>query len=619
MSVSLYLNKTKVDTYTKPMTRNIRIGEVSEVGKLKSSFSYTDSLPKTAKNVAFFEMLGVIGNTSRKPYELIVADYVVDGIYLVMNGIAVVKEADEDFKYNLIDGVRSLSELLKGQKLIDLPLNDLTHILTTQNYIDSFENTEGYIYGIANYGRSADSGSTTDVKVEKQAPSIYVHTLFRRIFESNNLTLQGDFFNYNEDYLNEVLAPSNGYEVEAGEVTSTAKGGAVSDELSDTDGSNDFITFEEGFTLTDNSLIGASIVDGKMKFAVSGIYKIDMSILYSINQTNAAIKIKLNDATISYISLSEGYGQELNKSIVLTVGVDDVISFMISGSSYTDPEFFIIDYNVQFDSSIYLQTGGQVIKASDYIGDMLQIDFVKDIVNRYGLLLHPIQNTNQFRFKRLEALLKDRATHEDWSSKLGEIGGENYVSGYAKRNVAKYKYPEAIVVPNNDGEMLIDNDNALNEKTFFSSPFEIPVKYAMIYNNQTYQLPIWSEDDEGTPVNEEQPLRIMKIERFDISFTAKLFDEMTGITVSTNVPFLNLKNMSMQYFLSNYYPAFQSLMDNYKKRKFMFNLSPIDIYNLDFFKLKFLKQTGRFYYMNRVQYTPGKQASVELIEIKELT
>jgi hypothetical protein len=94
---------------------------------------------------------------------------------------------------------------------------------------------------------------------------------------------------------------------------------------------------------------------------------------------------------------------------------------------------------------------------------------------------------------------------------------------------------------------------------------------------------------------------------------------MTGITVSTNVPFLNLKNMSMQYFLSNYYPAFQSLMDNYKKRKFMFNLSPIDIYNLDFFKLKFLKQTGRFYYMNRVQYTPGKQASVELIEIKELT
>jgi hypothetical protein len=50
---------------------------------------------------------------------------------------------------------------------------------------------------------------------------------------------------------------------------------------------------------------------------------------------------------------------------------------------------------------------------------------------------------------------------------------------------------------------------------------------------------------------------------------------------------------------------------------FTINLSVIDIFNIDFFKLKFLKQTGRFYYLNAIQNTQGKPSKVEMIEIKE--
>lgn len=73
----------------------------------------------------------------------------------------------------------------------------------------------------------------------------------------------------------------------------------------------------------------------------------------------------------------------------------------------------------------------------------------------------------------------------------------------------------------------------------------------------------------------------------------------------------------MNYAINNFYKAFQSLINNYRKVKFSFNLSVIDIFNLDFFKLKYLKQTGRFYYLNDVTHTPNKLSTVTMIEIAE--
>jgi len=845
MSESLFLNKIKADLNDKPITRKIQISEVSEVAERKSSFSYTISLPKTSRNIQLFDMLGTIGNTSRKPYEAIVADYVVDNIYLVLNGSAIIRETSDSYQLNIIDGIRSLSETLKDKKLIDLPLEDLNHIITSQSFIDSFQNTEGFIYGIANYGRGASSSS---LKIEKHAPSIFTHTLFRRIFESNGLSCQGEFFTTNEKYLSEVLTPSRGYSVEFGTLQSTQKGGAQSNQVSDYKTSNEFINFEKGFTMTNAALIGASVVAGNIVFTVAGTYKLDLSIAYGLYRTYASILFQLNGSSKSYIYLEEGNSLSKLKEITFAAEVGDVVSFKISGGSsfdYENPEHqtFMVNYSATIDASLYLQEGGQVVKASDYIGDMTQLEFIKDVVNRYGLVLHPVQNTGEFKFKRLEALLNDRLTAEDWTSKLSEIDGEKYVSGYAKANKANYSYPEATVVPTHDGQMNIQNENADTEKPMFSSPFEIPVKSGSVNGEQMFLIPVWGEENQGTivvetdlnndgqvsdcllltngnknkltpsnliadffihsngalvanggfdvdvypvqagnlrrlvgkiyssyayiakwafyedsacttlvsvggvfpttpdeysdsitvpananfigvtrsnfyarlyegtndgslwnvytfnnidpinktykatgsvnftgsafvcfydindtfisyyiqgynslneyeksglyiptncttirvsgydtqipklyeyetaeyitAVNEETPLKIMHVNRLDKPVTAYFYNEVTGVTASTNVPYLNLDFISMQYFLGNFYKAFQNMIENYKKVSLKVNLSTIDIFNLDFFRLKFLKQTGRFYYLNSVQHTAGKISSVEAIEIKE--
>lgn len=735
MAVSLFLNKVYIPLGSKPVTRKIQIGDVSQVGERKSSYSYTISIKKTAKVIEVFDMLGVAGNTSRKPFEKISADYVVDSVYLVQNGSAIIRESSEDYQINVIDGVVGLGELLGDKKLSDLPFDDLSHILTSQNYINSYLNTEGFIYGIANYGR----GVSSSLKVERQAPSIYTHTIFRRIFESNGLSLQGDFFANNEKFISEVVTPSRGYTVEFGSTESTPKGSFVSGGIYGNEHSNDYIEIEEKFNMSGTGLDGLSVVDGNIIIQGSGVHRMDVDFSSSLSsETYGSIIVKINGSSRSYIYLPNAYGSSGEKSISFIAEAGDVVSFWLQ--IYSDYEgydegFFDVSYNVSFDLEFYLQEGGQLIQASDYIGEMNQIDFIKDIVNRYGLVLHPVQNTSNFRFKQLENVLNDRAGSEDWTSKLSGIGSEKYVSGYAKINKASYQYPEAIVVPNNDGEMLIDNENASSESTLFSSSFEIPVKSSSLSGEETFLLPIWGEEsqttaeqitslnsvqslsgyrlksdgsvevaagwsvkkfdgidrdninykfsgsvqDSGTagvcfytaadvfisrtfsgygtlnnfdkasiyiPVdcgiirvmgsdlvlpklyqyedveyttakNEETPLKVMRIKRINRQITARLFNEVDGVSFTGEVPFLSLESMSMKFFLINNYKAFKSLIDNYKKIDLYFNLSVVDIFNLDFFKLKFLKQTGRYYYLNSVKDTTGKIASVEAIEIAE--
>ncbi len=207
MAEKLYLNKKLVDLFPKGITRKLQIGKVGEIASRKSTHSYTIKLPMTANNIQIMDMLGVIGNTSRKPYERITADYLDNDISLIENGYAKVKAKSGFFEIVLYDGVIDLGERLKGKKIEDLQLDDLNHILTTQTYIDSFSNTEGYIYALANFGL----GITSTIQVETQAPSIYTHSLFRKIFEQNGLNLIGSFFTTNESYLSEVITPSKGY------------------------------------------------------------------------------------------------------------------------------------------------------------------------------------------------------------------------------------------------------------------------------------------------------------------------------------------------------------------------------------------------------------------------
>lgn len=614
MDEVLYLNGYKVDIYEGKITRKIRIADIGDMENMKSSYSFTFYLPRTAKNTAFFDMLGTLGNVSRKPFQQIIANYIVDNVYLIQNGFAIVKNTSKGYSVNLIDGIKSLTSILGEKKLIDLPLSDLNHYIDSQVYVDSYANTEGYIYAVANFGTNATG---TVIFVESQAPSIYAHTLFRRIFETAGFNIEGNFFTTNADYLSEVLVPQKGYTIPSGTVTETPKGTAITDTLIENTTSPTFIKKVEKFTISDVDLIGITIDTGNLVFGSTGLYRIQFDFDYTIFSTLVSVVVVKNGVNSSFITLENGTG--LSKTVVvyfdLTAG--DIIRLNLKADSqYSDGEYWL-NYSVYSDISISLVEGGSLITPDLYLADITQIDFIKDIIKRYGLLVKPNSVTNIFEFESLENILGDFQNAEDWTKKLSGIGAENYNSGYAKINKALYNYPENISIPNNDGEIIIDNENAEESKEIIKSIYEIPKisPYGSIALQFVFLIPIWEMID-FIQTNSESSLKLMHVTKRAKTITAKLYDEEPGVEFTGNVPYLDLNNMSMQYFLDTYHANFKSVLENYKEIDMDLLLNSIDIYKLNFFRLKYLKQTQRYYYIDSVIHTAGKISKVKAIEVK---
>ena len=611
MEQKLYLNNKLVDLPEGgKITRKLQVGDIGDISKRNSNFSYTFKLPMTANNVQILDMLGTLGNTSRKPYERVRADYTVDTLPLVNNGYAVIKSTGKDYDVNIFDGSIDLVERLSGKKLNELNFADLNHFLSTSTVVGSLSNEDGYIYGIGDFGLNT-GGSI--YKTENLAPSLYVHTIWKKIFEEANIDYNGDFFTQNTNFLTEVITPVKGYDVIDSNSDYTDVGDVETDGIDKAMISASFINVNQKHTITE-TVTGASKVDNELVFSVAGTYRFNITTDWSNNKTDLRTRVKLNGSNVATKLLPNSLTHDtITWLILLAVEVGDKVSFWAEGRSYYEPDEtgkYYVDFEIQHNMTVEMSEGGQLIDFSLFTSDMAQIDFVKDVIQRYGLILHPIQNSTAYRFSQLETLLEDRADAEDWTEKVQEIKDTAYDSGYARENIAEYVYPKDTIIKGYDGKLTVNNDNAPQSKSLFKSPYEITIK-----KRTNYLIPIWGYDDDAQRSNLETPVKIFRIDRRNESATFKTFSESTGTTVSSNVPFLSLVDMSLQYFLDTYYVSFNNLINDYREVDAEFNLSSNEVYNLDFFKLKYLRQTGRYYYLNNLTYTAGETSKAKLLQI----
>ena len=601
MPESLFLNKKQVDSYIQPITRKIQIGEVSEITEIKSSYSYTIKIPATSKNLQILDMISTSGNTSRKPFEEVVADYYIDGLPMVLNGSAIIRSIDaKEIQLNLIDGFRGLSVVLGDKKVSELDFSSYNHSASKEAVVDSYTNTDGYIYAFADFGKGYEESAVQ--YYENLAPSFYVNTIVDMIFSEAGFLKSGDFFTTDAKYLKEVLTPCRGYEI---------------------------------------------------------------------------------------------------------------------------------------------TPAGTTVVISELFGDLKQIDLIKFIANKHGLLMQYNSNEEDFEFKKIQEVLNSEDTAEDWTEKISNFNEQEFASGYAKVNLAKYSYASS-AFEELDGELVVDNENASEEGTLFSSPFEVPAisglygHSAPLPSKAIYSIPIWGaaitkiaileesvapnstlfpsarllqtggqttdinyrikafvvdiynnarseykayaakgtvEDADAAMVcyytdadvfisyeiagsgsvvsyekisltvptttgiirvmgtgaslpllyeydnydydsaeNSSTPSKIMYVDLLASQSQVQEFS-FDGSVTSEYTPYLTTKFMSLQYSIDNNYKSFTDLLNDYKKRTLLANLSLIDIVNNDFFKLKFLKQTGRFYYLNNIQHTNGQLSKCEALEI----
>lgn len=622
----LWIEGIRFDLGDSTVSQTFQINDLAEIKDRQGNYSNTIRAPRTPNNVAALNYLGIAGSQSRSPYLKLMAKYAVNGIELVSDGYARVRQSEIGDTIDIVvySGNVSLMDAIKGKKINELNFADLNHFLNISTFQDGMANTEGYIYALGNFGFD---GADALIAAERQSPSLYFHTLWKKIFEEAGITYSGDFFETNESFKSEVLPSTKGQDIVDVETSSDDLGSFDTDEASYNETLNQDTFYSHLFELSaTGGLTDLTLVDPQhLRIDFDGVAQLTLEVSYGITFGTAGVTISRNGSGILYRNLDPS---ETDETIELNIPVNngDIISISLSArTERTDPVLPIYKIQMSAEASLDVEAieGGVFIDFAQITSKMTQADFIKDVMQRYGLMFK--SKGTHYEFIQIETLCNSRSNAEDWSDKLSILGPEEYDLGnYGINNILKYKYPQDTLEFPYDGTIIADNEHLESEKEMFTSQFMISEQTSTLIGAPVYLVPIWEGkyDDEGTleevKIKETEP-RIFKVKRYDGTVNAKFFE--TGpVGITDDVPFLSLENVQMDFYIANYYPAFNRMLNAPRKRTDMFWLSPIDIYQLDFFRLKYLKQLGQYFYLNKVSnYIPGRLTKCELIQVNGIS
>ena len=608
---------------------NIQINDISDLSTRNSTYSNSFSIPKTSNNQEIFEFVGVYGNTSRLPYQKINCKYTQNGIPLITNGyLQITNVGPKDYKVVMYDGIIDLSEALKDKKLSDLALLEgYNHTLSEAVYTASFTATTEYVYAFADYGVEPPSDSVT-YPIEYQVPSLFVHNIFNDILTEAGFTFEGEIFN-DADYLSLLAAPSDGYEVEITPPTVTNLKRYDTNTIADvqstpvdpeTDGGG-YHYYDHTFTQTAFYNSGVTLINSNtVRADFTGRIQITMSTDYTVDNGYVQVFVKRNGGTIKILSFSEGTSGIAYNVLTFLVNNGDEITMDITAVEFYDGvDDYLLDFSTDSTLTFSSVAGGQLIDFQTLYGDVSQTAFLKDIMQRYGMLLIKDLNVdNHLKFTTFETLLQDKTNAEDWTNKLVDITNESLtVDGYGRNNNFKYKYESDVDVFDYDGVMTLDNEHIVDEKTLINSIFKIRLNNYSDLGLPIYHIPLWEEktvDGVLTNVPKKTELTLFKKELVNDSIQ---FNSYSGSPAfyTGDVAVMTFSGISFQHYVDTYYDQISKLLLNNKSLSVTLNLNNIDINNLDFFKLKYLKQTGKYYYLNSVKSSGGRNATAELVEI----
>ena len=623
----LFLDGYKVELGNTTVAQTYQVNDLAEIENQQTNFTNRFKVPDTPNNVELMEQLGIPGNVSRKAYQRIPAKLVEDGIELMPKGYAAVKSYSGYYDVVIYDGNISLAETLKGKRINDLDYSALNHALSIDTFKAALDNDyqDGYIHALADFGKIG----YYHFNVDYNPGAIFIAWLWDKIFTESGLSYSGTIFS-KPKFLNSVVTPVRGFEVSTEPDSSTSLGSANTNFINENDEMPETgIEIDQYFTFTGTPSQITNNSD-KLTFNFTGLCKINLSAnlnFYADNNVEAfgpTIIIELNGVQVKSL-----YSEQLSDTITLTVNSGDELRIRVNLFAYpidiqgSEYGFYSLTANANLSfTKLVIQNS---IVYGDIMPDKSQLEFIKDIMQRFGLVFRKIRNKDEFEFIEIEELLNDRENAEDWSDKFIARSEDYEVGDYAKKNRFAYQYEEGVEAFA-DGIMTIDNEIIEDEKTLFTSIFRASKVSKKISNINVYSIPLWEkkEDSDGTVTYEpkDDSFRIFEITRRQATVYIK--QDVSSNTVSIpdtpgdDVPFLDFSPCYYQNYVDTSYRTFNKVLDNSNKIEAELLLDPVDVYNLDFFRLKYIEQLGRYYYLNKVSnFKNGKTTKCELIEVRE--
>ena len=712
----LFVNGVSVDFFSddEPIPLILQINDLGDLQSLQGSVSKMFKLPLTQKNRTILGYPDDVPFTTNTPYMQLPAKYLCDGIELVANGLLEIQGVQDDYvDVMLLFGNIDFLDQLGGQVYdmgdstsvwsrfgANLVWKPYDHPWSVASAAGSQKKTDGWIWPIVNYGdldtippftgvvnvRNLRPGfflhtaiellvKTTGYSIDKQRSCIYNDPVFANLYKKLIIQFSNSDFEHGTDFQNTPDNLGAKYTNGLDQVISNPRIPDVhSSNIYNADypfsGVINFGPSDHYAATTSVNLTATLQFDLYMRGRMTGHVSI-VIIKFTLVDRNGVIT---DFASQSFV-LDQNYrrlrgdganviGDEtflknkISQDFSLVEGDKVYVRYHINNPG-TGPEDTYVIFKKQATFSINTNEKflllGQTIQCERILPDVSQLDLLKDMLQKFGLILIADPNTNTIIFTSFKTIVGNIQQARDWSDKCKDMGRQvSFQLGkYCQVNWLRYQQDSAVPL-NYMPKYFADDSISISDKTLnptqpvqdlFTSIFA-PSLNCPYLGGTTAQI---SDPTSTETFSVGSEPRLLIDQKLNISTMGANGNPLNIIFQDTDSPFEPSEQaivndiISVPYFYkpdapdlgggapnhlsykdqnglpglkSTFYPELQNILKQTKKVTRYFYLTPADILDFDFTIPVYLRQDGCYYYVSKIDsWVKGYPVKVDLVKL----
>lgn len=604
MIVDIWISGERIDMYSDINIRHtFQVNDLADVKDRQASLTNAFLIPKTAHNVRIMSGLGIPSDTSRIPYQKPSCQLRLDGFDLIVKGWLNISETENknDYKINVYSGIINFFKAIENKTLgNDLDLSEINHEKSLATVIASQANPF-YKYLIADYNGKTHYGASNEiVNIDYLIPSVNAKYLWDKVHEKYGFTYSGSIFS-ESDFTNLWI---------------TYPKGIIETNLTPVDNRTGTVTYSQSSPY----MTGMGYFGSELLITASGKYafnmEIDVSGVSPVTLTGIPVKIKIwQNGNQVFEHLIYNLGSNTIPTPLLNLNSGDVIIFRWE---WDQVGTYTINLGYDIESLIFDNTD---YSFNEELREFSIKDFIKEILNKFGLTMFPDEFSNHLRYDLLTERINESEVI-DWSSKYIQRTREEYTLGnYARKNVFTYQYndKEGSYL---DGAIYINNINLDDTRTVFQSKTYAPEKDFVSFKLGAGSINVRTFKIYDKEIEEDQSITYKGLDKrfhfinarlhsatFDIG--SEMADEETTLT---SVYVGEYISQDWTAILAKYYPDFKRILNDTRVHDIELNLSLTDVLLLDLRKRYWFKQEQQYYILNKLNFD-DKNATGEFIRI----
>jgi hypothetical protein len=663
MRRELYINNRLADIEGVSIPLNFACSEIADLSGVSGNYSLTVKLPLTGNNIliAYFANLPNTTPAALWPGYRTTASYFIDGVPIFQNADVRLLSTEKSIDIQVTFGNLAWLDVLANIKLKDIVSEFIDPYVFNWNYWVLDNETADVRWLMFDWGGTFESG----VHTERMHPSINVVALWDAIWlklVNLGVAISAPGFAPEPDLwlpiMSQVVNPALRTGSEFNLTVETNATSQISEQYN-----FDLLDITEPFNFTP----GITFLKGTQRLFIipkTGKYRIRFDIDIKLSAGNsvsnsAGIWLRMQKyGDISYypdLILSQTWLNTTGNIIVNAVS-DTEVEFTKGDLIYIDCTIFqsggsgyllnvVIDSGypiVRIEYSPVLNKKEQLEFLMPYdiaynMPDISCKDFVKAIMQLYGLLVENKSNNieNSPVMFNLDSLTG--TTYENWSDKLVSFDRPKieWNLGFKQRNYLRYAEDETDNIFEDSYFTTYETDNAEKDlfKSIFAATDDVSLIGTTLPDLEVCSIPQWVVDGETYKFEGKCKQRIVRAYQTGTTFEAEvvqLFGEGYDPILITETAYISYfktipaeitdtgQGLDMASIMAKYYTGFIQAVKSNRLFTFQFLLNQIDINKFTHITPVWIEKFSNFFFAKKIlNWEAGRVCNVEMLQLRD--